>query len=94
MNSIPRRRPSGITRPRPAAPTQDEPTEPATHEHVLYTADQAAELLQIRPSWLRRKAAARAVPCRYVGKHLRFTRSDILAIAELSAQPTNGRRNI
>jgi hypothetical protein len=54
---------------------------------VLYTADQAAALLQVRPSWLRRKAAARAVPCRYVGKHLRFSRADIHAIAESSAQP-------
>lgn len=56
-------------------------------EPVLYTAEQAARLLQVRPSWLRRKAAARAVPCRHVGKHLRFTRSDIEAITEMSAQP-------
>jgi hypothetical protein len=42
-------------------------------------------MLQVRPSWLRRKAAARAVPCRYVGKHLRFSRADIDAIAEASA---------
>jgi hypothetical protein len=57
------------------------------NEQVLYTADQAATLLQVRPSWLRRKAAARAVPCRYLGKHLRFSRADIHAIAEASAQP-------
>jgi hypothetical protein len=56
-------------------------------EPVLYTADQAATLLQVRPSWLRRKAAARAVPCRYLGKHLRFSRTDIYAIADASAQP-------
>ena len=56
-------------------------------EPVLFTAEQAAELLQVRPSWLRRKAAARAVPCRFVGKHLRFSRTDIDAIAEASAQP-------
>jgi len=58
-----------------------------TAEPVLYTAEQAAELLQLRPSWLRRKAAAQAIPCRYVGKHLRFTRADIQAIADNSAQP-------
>lgn len=51
-------------------------------EPLLYTAEQAASLLQVRPSWLRRKAAARAVPCRFVGKHLRFSRSDIETIAE------------
>ncbi len=49
---------------------------------LLYTAEQAASLLQVRPSWLRRKAAARAVPCRFVGKHLRFSRTDIEAIAD------------
>jgi hypothetical protein len=62
------------------------------NEQVLYTADQAATLLQVRPSWLRRKAAARAVPCRYLGKHLRFSRTDIRAIAEASAQPPRQRR--
>lgn len=62
------------------------------NEQVLYTADQAATLLQVRPSWLRRKAAARALPCRYLGKHLRFTRADINAIAEASAQPPRQRR--
>lgn len=61
-------------------------------EPVLFTAEQAAELLQVRPSWLRRKAAARAVPCRFLGKHLRFSRADINAIAEASAQPPRPRR--
>lgn len=61
-------------------------------EPVLYTADQAATLLQVRPSWLRRKAAARAVPCRYLGKHLRFSRADIHAIADASAQSPRQRR--
>ena len=56
-------------------------------EVVLYTADQAAGLLQVRPSWLRRKAAAGAVPCRHVGKHLRFSRADIDAITEASSWP-------
>ncbi|WP_133909207.1 helix-turn-helix domain-containing protein [Actinophytocola oryzae] len=55
---------------------------------LLYTAEQAATLLQVRPSWLRRKAAARAVPCRFVGKHLRFSHTDIETIAENSATPS------
>jgi excisionase family DNA binding protein len=81
----------GLNRPtvakHPDTPTnKDSLTEP-----VLYTPDQAAALLQVRPSWLRRKAAARTVPCRYVGKHLRFSRSDIDAIAENSAQPPRQR---
>ncbi|MBW4717338.1 helix-turn-helix domain-containing protein [Saccharothrix obliqua] len=50
----------------------------------MYTPEQAAALLQVRPSWLRRRAAARAVPCRFLGKHLRFTRQDIDDIAAAS----------
>ncbi|PKW18788.1 helix-turn-helix domain-containing protein [Saccharopolyspora spinosa] len=47
----------------------------------LYTAEEVADLLRVRPSWLRRKASARAIPCRFLGKHLRFSRSDIAEIA-------------
>jgi excisionase family DNA binding protein len=60
---------------------------------VLYTAEQAAKLLQVRPSWLRRKATARAVPCRFIGKHLRFARADIDAIADASLQPAQQHGN-
>ncbi|MFC4856937.1 helix-turn-helix domain-containing protein [Actinophytocola glycyrrhizae] len=62
--------------------SDDAPTHP-----LLHTAEQAAQLLQVRPSWLRRKAAARAVPCRFLGKHLRFSRADIELIAQNSAAP-------
>jgi excisionase family DNA binding protein len=83
----------GITRP-PHTPV-DEPEGPVTGrsdperasapaEPLLYTAEQAAVLLQVRSSWLRRKAAARAVPCRFLGKHLRFSRTDLETIAESS----------
>ncbi|MFI7679383.1 helix-turn-helix domain-containing protein [Actinophytocola sp. NPDC049390] len=82
----------GITRPLQSG-TSEELATPFAHstgtahnamsgEPLLYTAEQAASLLQVRPSWLRRKAAARAVPCRFVGKHLRFSRADIETIAE------------
>lgn len=54
-------------------------------EPLLYTATQAAAMLQVRPSWIRRKATARTIPCRYLGKHLRFTHDDIIAITTLSA---------
>lgn len=82
----------GITRPShpvtsgalasPSANSAGTASETMSAEPLLYTAEQAALLLQVRPSWLRRKAAARAVPCRFVGKHLRFSRSDIETIAE------------
>ncbi len=49
-------------------------------ETLLYTPEQAAALLQVRPSWLRRKAAARQIPCTFLGKHLRFSAADLEAI--------------
>ncbi|MBT8226737.1 MAG: helix-turn-helix domain-containing protein [Dactylosporangium sp.] len=48
----------------------------------LYTAEQAAELLQVPVSWLRRKATARAVPCVFLGKHLRFTAHNLEMIIQ------------
>jgi excisionase family DNA binding protein len=53
----------------------------------LYTPGTAARLLAVRESWLRRKAAARAVPCTFLGRHLRFSRADLEAIAQAAAQP-------
>jgi excisionase family DNA binding protein len=47
---------------------------------LLYTPAQAAALLQVPESWLRRRAAARRLPCSFLGKHLRFSRADLDAI--------------
>jgi excisionase family DNA binding protein len=52
----------------------------------LYTPRAAAELLAVRESWLRRRAAARAVPCTFLGRHLRFSRADLEAIAQAAAR--------
>lgn len=71
--------PSGSTRRKAAAP-------------VLYTPAEAAELLKVRESWLRKKAAARQVPCTLLGKHLRFSRAEVGAIITAAAQPPVGRR--
>ncbi len=60
-----------------SASTRDE------HAPQLYTPDEAAALLRLRPSWLKRKASGRAIPCRFLGKHLRFSRSDLATIAQL-----------
>jgi excisionase family DNA binding protein len=51
----------------------------------LYTAEQAAALLQVSPSWLRKKATARAIPCTFIGKHLRFSVTDLSAIIAAGA---------
>lgn len=46
----------------------------------LYTPSEAAEMLKVRESWLRKKATARVIPCTFLGKHLRFSDEDINAI--------------
>lgn len=58
---------------------------------LLYTPREAAELLGVKESWLRRKAAAREVPCTFVGKHLRFSRADLEAIVAAGARPARWR---
>jgi hypothetical protein len=86
--------PSRARRPRPAPehhqPTHTDPTS-APDGPLLYTPGQAAALLQVRESWLRKKAAARTVPCTFLGKHLRFSPTDLAAIVAAAAQPPTGR---
>jgi excisionase family DNA binding protein len=60
-------------------------------EPLLFTPEQAARLLEVKPSWLRRKAAARAIPCTFIGKHLRFSRADLDAIVAAGRQPHRAR---
>ncbi|MFD2416583.1 helix-turn-helix domain-containing protein [Amycolatopsis pigmentata] len=59
---------------------------------ILFTPAQAAELLQVRESWLRRCAARRLVPCTFLGKHLRFSRANLNQIAADAARPTGSTR--
>jgi excisionase family DNA binding protein len=54
---------------------------------LLLTPGQAAALLQVKESWLRRRAGERRVPCSFVGKHLRFSRADLEAIVAAGARP-------
>ena len=46
----------------------------------LHTAAEAAGILRVRESWLKTKAAARLIPCTFIGKHLRFSDNDIAEI--------------
>ena len=59
---------------------------------MLYTAEQAAELLQVKASWLRKKATARAIPCTFVGKHLRFSAADLAAIVAAGTRTSGTHR--
>lgn len=56
------------------------PRVPAGIRQLLYTPEQAAVLLAVRPSWLRRTAGAGEIACTYLGKHLRFSDADLHAI--------------
>jgi excisionase family DNA binding protein len=67
---------------------------PATGDDgpLLYTPAEAAKRLRVRESWLRKKAAAREVPCTFLGKHLRFSAADLATIVTASARPAVGRQ--
>lgn len=58
----------------------------------LHTAAEAAGILKVRESWLKTKAAARLIPCTFIGKHLRFSDDDIAKIMQAGArQPVTSR---
>ena len=61
--------------------------QPGDMAQILFTPAQAAELLQVRESWLRRRAARRTVPCTFLGKHLRFSEGNLRQIASDAARP-------
>jgi hypothetical protein len=62
-------------------------------EDQLYTAAEAAGILKVRESWLKTKAAARLIPCTFIGKHLRFSDDDIAGIMKAGArQPVTARQ--
>ncbi len=59
----------------------------------LHTAAEAAGILKVRESWLKTKAAARLIPCTFIGKHLRFSDDDIAEIMKAGArQPVTARQ--
>lgn len=58
----------------------------------LYTPAEAAELLTVRESWLRRQAGQRRIPCTLIGRHLRFSRRDVDAIIAAGARPAKPAR--
>jgi hypothetical protein len=58
----------------------------------LHTVAEAAGILKVRESWLKTKAAARLIPCTFVGEHLRFSDDDIAEIMKAgSRQPVTVR---
>jgi excisionase family DNA binding protein len=70
----------------------------ADSAQLLFTPAQAATALQVRESWLRRRAASRQLPCTFLGKHLRFSRADLDQIVtdaarRVTARPSGGGHN-
>jgi len=59
-----------------------EPTSPRLH-----TPAEAARLLTVRESWLRRQAGQRRIVATYLGRHLRFSDEDLHAIIAAHARP-------
>lgn len=47
---------------------------------AVYTLDEAAAILRIKPSWLERQAAARKIPFTMLGGSYRFTADHLVAI--------------
>jgi excisionase family DNA binding protein len=69
-----------------AAPRHDVPSR-------LYTPAEAADILTVRESWLRRQAGQRRIPCTFLGKHLRFSDADIQQIIAAGSQPISAHRH-
>ena len=50
---------------------------------TLYTAEEAAEILRVKKSWLDRQAGARKVPFTMLGGAYRFTIAHLVAIVQM-----------
>jgi excisionase family DNA binding protein len=50
---------------------------------ALYTAEEAAEILRVKKSWLERQAAARKIPFTMLGRSYRFTSAHLGAIVQM-----------
>lgn len=63
---------------------------------LLHTPAEAARILAIKESWLRRKAGTRAIPSTLVGKHLRFSDADLSGIVDHFRRParTSAQRSV
>lgn len=46
----------------------------------LFTIEEAAEVLRIPISWLYERTRRNAIPCRRLGKYVRFTHNDLMEI--------------
>ncbi|MFW5415072.1 helix-turn-helix domain-containing protein [Nocardiopsis sp. CNT-189] len=54
---------------------------------TVYRADEAAEVLKCKPSWLKKQAARRAIPVRLIGGSYAWTPEDLEAIVAQRLRP-------
>ena len=55
----------------------------------LYTVSQAAAILHLAKAWIYERTRKKAIPHRKLGKHIRFTDSDLSAIVEMGFRGPN-----
>ncbi|KAB8186959.1 helix-turn-helix domain-containing protein [Nonomuraea phyllanthi] len=67
--------------------SEDASASEQAQEQILYTAEEAAALVQLTPYWLKYRARQGLIPHRRVGRLFRFAREDLEAIKDMSAQP-------
>ncbi len=60
----------------------------------LLTIPEAARVLAVPESWLRERVRLRRVPHRRLGKHVRFSATDLEQIVERAAQQVAPRRRV
>ncbi|MEU6155814.1 helix-turn-helix domain-containing protein [Actinosynnema sp. NPDC047251] len=76
----------------PQSETSPETEVVAAPARLLHTPAEAARLLAVRQSWLRRMAGRREIACTFVGKHLRFSDADLRSIVQRGSRPARGDR--
>jgi excisionase family DNA binding protein len=54
---------------------------------LLLTVEEAAEVLSVPVTWLRKRVANQAVECTRLGRHVRFTHEQVAAIIDAATQP-------
>ena len=55
----------------------------------LYTVSQAAAILHLAEAWIYERTRKKAIPHRKLGKHIRFTDTDLSAIVQMGFRGPN-----
>ena len=59
-------------------------------EWALISLDTAADRLGVAPSWLKVRVQSRTIPHHRLGRHIRFSETDLTQIAAAHAAPVIG----